>query len=116
MRQTVTNRKTNFGNYVPAGWNQYGQEGGMTLEGEKIPASAMMEILALRKELSEVLIDKPLPLHIAQPKGETMTEMRANINNNELYQMGDAVLFWINEGDLSMLTVYGNVVVCKDIK
>lgn len=112
----MTIEDLNFGNYIPTSWNQYGHSGGMTLEGEKIPKAAMMEILALRRELSELLIDKPLPLRIAQPKGETMMEMRANINKNELYQMGDAVLFWINEGDLSMLTLYGNVVVCKDIK
>ena len=109
-------KNLNYGNYIPDGKNQFGHDGGMTAGGEKIPAAAMAEIVALRKELSEVLIDKPLPLHIAEPKGITFVEMRDNIRKNELYQMGDAVLFWINEGDLGMLTLYGNVVVCKDIK
>jgi hypothetical protein len=35
-------------------------------------------------------------------KGETLSEMRANVWKDPLYQRGDAKLVWVNEGDLIM--------------
>lgn len=40
------------------------------------------------------------PLRFAMAKGQTREEMRANIHNEPLYAIGDAVLIWVNEGDL----------------
>lgn len=103
----------NFGNRIPAGARAAGQDGGVTHSGEFIPVDAMLEIMALRRELSNVLVDRPLPLRIAPARGQTIAEMRDNLYRNELYQFGDAALHWINESDLGMLTLYGNTVYCK---
>lgn len=101
-----------FGNHIPPGWDRSGSDGGSTSTGVSIPASAMKEILALRAELAKVLVDKPITVHLAQAKGQTMEEIRNNFYQSGLYKMGDASLYWINEGDLTMLTIFGNVVYC----
>jgi hypothetical protein len=35
----------------------------------------------------------------ARPQGDTFEAMRANVRTTGLYQMGDAILVWVNEGD-----------------
>ena len=42
-------------------------------------------------------------LRWAPARGETFTEMRDTIRDDPLYQHGDTVLVWVNEGDLHML-------------
>lgn len=103
----------NFENHIPEAMRPDGQDGGLTTHGENIPAAAMVEIMALRRELQSVLIDRPLPVRIAYVRGRTIEEMRDNIHLNDLYKFGDAKLIWINEGDLGMLTLYGNIVYCN---
>lgn len=105
-------RLLNFGNHIPSAMQSDGQDGGLTTHGENIPAAAMVEIMALRRELLSVLIDKPMPVRIAPARGRTIEEMRDNIHLNDLYKYGDASLIWINESDLGMLTLYGNTVYC----
>ena len=103
----------NFGNHIPAAMRSDGQDGGLTTHGENIPAAAMVEIMALRRELLAVLIDKPMPLRIAPARGQTIDEMRDNLYHSDLYRSGDSGLFWVNEGDLGLLTLYGNTVYCE---
>ena len=103
----------NFGNHIPTTMRSDGQDGGFTTHGENIPAAAMIEIMALRRELLAVLIDKPMRVRIAPARGQTIEEMRDNIHRNDLYNYGDDSLIWITEGDLGMLTLYGNTVYCE---
>lgn len=42
-------------------------------------------------------------LRYARSSGETITEMRVNLHKTWLPKEGDAVLVWVNEGDLQML-------------
>jgi hypothetical protein len=41
----------------------------------------------------------------ARPEGSTLEEMRENVRKTDLYQMGDTVLVWVNEGDLWMVNL-----------
>ena len=38
--------------------------------------------------------------------GRTIEEMRANFENTDMYQMGDAKLVWVNQGDLDMVSMF----------
>lgn len=42
----------------------------------------------------------PAPLRYARVNGFTIREMREDVRSTALYQLGDAVLVWVNEGDL----------------
>lgn len=47
-----------------------------------------------------VLPDRGWRLNYAHVKGDTLAEMRAAAHHHPIYQLGDAVLVWVNEGDL----------------
>lgn len=40
-----------------------------------------------------------IPIRFARPQGETFAKMQEHIRNSPLYQIGDAMLVWVNEGD-----------------
>lgn len=42
----------------------------------------------------------PVGLQYEIPVGSTIGEMRENVRKTDLYQRGDTVLIWVNEGDL----------------
>lgn len=39
------------------------------------------------------------PIRYCRAKGHTADEMRAALHSSPLYQLGDAALVWVNEGD-----------------
>lgn len=39
-------------------------------------------------------------LRFAEANGDTLSQMRANVRHDPLYGLGDAVLIWVNQGDL----------------
>ena len=45
-------------------------------------------------------LPRPGALRFVQAQGETFGEMRENVRNSPLYEMGDVRLVWVNEGDL----------------
>ncbi|MBY3432861.1 hypothetical protein HFN89_01555 [Rhizobium laguerreae] len=47
------------------------------------------------------------PLRFADVKGETMDEMRVNFRNEPLCHDGDAVLVWVNQGDIIHYQITG---------
>ncbi len=52
---------------------------------------------------------EPIPIHWACPHGDTFEEMRAHLRETGLYEKGDTVLIWVNEGDfLHALMVCGS--------
>ncbi|MCZ7862456.1 hypothetical protein O9X98_13870 [Agrobacterium salinitolerans] len=48
------------------------------------------------------------PLRFTEASGETLAEMRANVRHDPLYGFGDAVLVWVNQGDLNNHQIAGN--------
>ena len=40
------------------------------------------------------------PSRFTEANGDTLAEMRANVRHDPLYGFGDAVLVWVNQGDL----------------
>jgi hypothetical protein len=54
-----------------------------------------------------VLSKNALRLRTAPAQGTTLAEMREAIRQHDLYRHGDAVLRWVNEGDLAMIEVQG---------
>jgi hypothetical protein len=48
------------------------------------------------------------PLRFAKAKAQTREELRANVHNDPLYAIGDTVLVWVNEGDLSEHQIAGS--------
>ena len=95
--------------YIPQGYDAYGRDGGMTPDGCHVPKQAMMEILALRRQVQSHLVDPKLTFRYSRVWGENIDEMREKLYQTPLYSMGDALLIWVNEGDLSMLTYICNV-------
>ena len=102
-----------FNNTIPANLSQSGHEGGVTKDGERIPPDAMVELVVLRNQLAKVLVDHRLKLHFCYPKGGTLDEVRANIHKNPLYNMGDAIMIVVNEGDFGCLTLAVDVLESK---
>ncbi|QDH50390.1 hypothetical protein [Caulobacter phage KcrB] len=49
---------------------------------------------ALREALREVR-----PIRHAAPVGRTLDEMQNNVRSTDLYEIGDALLIWVNYGD-----------------
>ncbi|MDW9481759.1 hypothetical protein GOB57_24225 [Sinorhizobium meliloti] len=49
------------------------------------------------------------PLRIAKANGDTLAEMRDNVRKGPLYASGDAVLVWVNQGDLIHHQLLGSV-------
>lgn len=56
------------------------------------------EIDALRA--APVLPDRGWRLRYASVRGETLAEMKSSVLLHPIHQIGDAVLVWVNEGDL----------------
>lgn len=79
------------------------------------PDGGMDERLCLRcwrEDGSTAHQTTPKPrLHFAYAKGETAQEMREAVRGTDLYNMGDAKLVWVNEGDLWALQMTGAAVV-----
>lgn len=42
---------------------------------------------------------KPRPIHYVRATGTTWEQMRENVRKSSLYQRGDCILVWVNEGD-----------------
>ncbi|MCV9964127.1 hypothetical protein OIU34_19785 [Pararhizobium sp. BT-229] len=49
------------------------------------------------------------PLRFAKSVGDTLADMRDNIRKDPLYAYGDAVLVWLNQGDLINHQIAGTV-------
>ena len=48
--------------------------------------------------------------------GDTLDEMRKNVGNTALPQAGDAVLMWVNEGDIANGIMQGRVEILSNTK
>lgn len=70
-------------------------------EHHMIVDEAASRIEALEGEV-ERLKAQQSRVRYARTSGSTLQEMRAFIRDHPLYQHGDAVLCWVNEGDLYM--------------
>jgi hypothetical protein len=65
------------------------------------------EAMALMRAIGKSIVAAPR-LRTALARGDAIVEMRtALVHRNDLYHHGDAVLRWVNEGDLWMLPVLG---------
>lgn len=53
--------------------------------------------------------DTDLPFRFARAQGETIHEMRVSMHQTGLYKHGDAVLIWVNEGDLLELQLKASI-------
>lgn len=49
----------------------------------------------------------PLPLQFVSARGATFEEMRKNVFEDGLGEIGDALLIWVNEGDFIHLQING---------
>ena len=66
-----------------------------TFERDQPPA----EQIAENANCSDGLVG---PIAFETPVGDTFEEWRENVRKTKLYQRGDTVLVWVNEGDLHM--------------
>lgn len=55
-------------------------------------------------------------VRMAKPKGDTISEMRDHIRGTPLHELGDAVLMWVNEGDVCIGELLGGVEVLPNSK
>lgn len=86
---------------------------GVTDLGNHVPPEAMKQILIMKGYIQDFLVDPNLQIRYAIPRGQTFEEMRSNVQKTDLYNMGDCIMIWINEGDFSMLTFHYDVLECR---
>ncbi len=73
------------------------------IDEERTEAASRITELQRRLSIAETKLGF-VKLHWINPEGQTIEEMRNNLRGSDLYQRGDAVLVWVNQGDLLAVT------------